>query len=327
MSIAPSVVAFLLTYAVQSTLLFLLCWIGVSMFRNLRPAHRGLLWKSALLGGLATSLLQSVGLVPNWGLSFNIAQRHEFVQTSDIGSVKTVAATSGLDRDVQVSDSALTSESDVLVTTWNLPSFVAMGWLIVSTGGLLHLASQYAGLYFLRRSAQRVRDQRILALVADVAARVGVRASIELYRTTRNDGPLVVGFFRKQIFVASDFLQCLDRGQLQALITHELAHVANRDPWWNLASEIVRRIFFFQPLNLFAARQIRIEAEYAADRITATVSSGLDLARCLESLTEWSRAKRLRAAPALAVGVGSFRSLLGRRVVRLLSDDLNAGRI
>ena len=84
----------------------------------------------------------------------------------------------------------------------------------------------------------------------------------------------------------------------RAVLLHELAHVARRRLSAQLAAEVVRALYWFNPLVWMAARKLRIESEHACDdRVLAAGARRLDYAGDLLEIARSLRALRA-AAPA-----------------------------
>ena len=107
--------------------------------------------------------------------------------------------------------------------------------------------------------------------------------------------------------------------QQRGVLAHELAHLVRRDPLWLGIAQVMERLFFLQPLNWLARRELQVTAEYVCDDwATHQVGSGLPLARCLLTVAEWiAGATGPLPEPAMAAR-GSH---LMRRVERLVRGD------
>src|SRR5205085_4362095 len=93
---------------------------------------------------------------------------------------------------------------------------------------------------------------------------------------------------------------------------------ARRDPLWLLASCLIERVFFFQPLNRIARRRIQESAEYLCDDWAARRSgSGLTLAKCLVKVAEWIDTT---PEPVPVSGMAEMRSHFVSRIHRLISN-------
>ena len=132
--------------------------------------------------------------------------------------------------------------------------------------------------------------------------------------TSRISSPIALGV--REICVPDTALTDLDVEQQRSLLAHELAHLARRDPVWLGVASLMERVFWFQPLNRVASRQIATSAEFLCDDwAVRRTGSGVPLARCLAQVAEWIQASPLGVPVA---GMAEERSLLVSRVSRLL---------
>jgi beta-lactamase regulating signal transducer with metallopeptidase domain len=76
--------------------------------------------------------------------------------------------------------------------------------------------------------------------------------------------PLCVGWFGSTILLPANW-RGWPRDQLQAVLIHELAHVARRDVLWQAIARLSCALYWPHPLVWFAARRMRIERELACD--------------------------------------------------------------
>jgi beta-lactamase regulating signal transducer with metallopeptidase domain len=105
---------------------------------------------------------------------------------------------------------------------------------------------------------------------------------------------------------------------LRDTFIHELAHLARRDGLWNLLRRSIVAAFWVQPLLGILSRRIETTAEEVCDDYV--IQFGSDRTRYADHLVEL--AGRALPPPALpGVGMISLRSLLSRRVVRILDHS------
>src|SRR5207245_656861 len=79
-------------------------------------------------------------------------------------------------------------------------------------------------------------------------------------------------------------------------------------------------VFFFQPLNRLARRELETTAEYLSDEwAMRKTGSAVSLAKCLATVAEWIQASPLGVPVA---GLAERRSLLVARIARLLDGRL-----
>jgi hypothetical protein len=140
--------------------------------------------------------------------------------------------------------------------------------------------------------------------------------------------PLGLGWRCADVYLPERVAEELDPAQRRALLAHELGHAARRDALWLLCCGWIEGLFFFQPLNRLARRELAHVFELASDEWAARLTGDrLALASCLTQVAAWmTRAQ----APLSALGmVGSgrrCRSRLGQRVERLLEAGESSER-
>lgn len=128
--------------------------------------------------------------------------------------------------------------------------------------------------------------------------------------------PLALGL--REVVVPEDLAARLDEGSLRAVLAHEVAHLARRDPLWSLATGVVEAVCFFQPLNGLARARLAELAEIRADRwAVRRTGSALAVARGLEEVARGLDGGFRMRRPGLAA-TGERRSGLLARVRHIL---------
>jgi len=325
--------AWLLTYAIHSTLVIGAVWLWVRLGRSRAPGVRELLWKAALVGGFVTTLAQGLLPFPHWGEVLLLA-RQDAVSATDVVP-QSVAAPEGSAAiaTLEAQDRLeMAARHDDLISGaigWLKQTFVDEAgllwlWAALVLLGLLRMGCSWFGLLRLRRGATRVHHGEIAECAHRIQRRLGSRRPLEIWITPAIRGPMAAGLTRWRLFLPQAFLQRLDAEQREAVIAHELAHLARGDNWWLAAGQWIACLFFFQPLNRVVRRHLRTEAEYLADRRALQVlPDEMGLVRALVALGEWLvGVGRQPVFHPLATGMGACRSTLGKRVELLLEDGL-----
>ena len=320
--------AWLLTYAIHSTVLLSLAWLLMRV-RRWTPAASELLWKSAMLGGILTASVQlrldlrpagTVILQPpavvapaasaaplDWPERPTRAQ-NKSAAPSTKSFVPPVSQAS-----VETSTPFISmSRSSVAVLAWGFVALVL---------GLGYVARR---LILVGRLGDRreVPEGRLLDMLNELAGDAGLRTAPRLTSTDRISSPIALGV--REICVPETALTDLDVDQQRSLLAHELAHLARRDPVWLGVASLIERVFWIQPLNRVASRQIATSAEFLCDDwAVRRTGSGVPLARCLAQVAEWIQASPLGVPVA---GMAEERSLLVTRVTRLLEGGKPTGR-
>lgn len=146
--------------------------------------------------------------------------------------------------------------------------------------------------------------------------RLGLRASIDIRRSTICEAPAVVRLIRPVVVLPDGGLDALDDDELESLLRHECAHVARRDNLAGLLESAIVSAFWFHPLVWVAQRAIARAREEACDELAAATAESVDT--YVSALTKICRAV---LAPRLA-GVSCMASgHLNERLRHLMSFE------
>jgi TonB family protein len=109
--------------------------------------------------------------------------------------------------------------------------------------------------------------------------------------------------------------------RLRVVLSHELAHVRRGDWASQLAAELLRAVYWFNPFAWMASRRLRLDSEHACD--DAVLNAGVAAPAYATHLLDLARASSRRRdawSPALPVARPSG---LERRVRAMLNTDLD----
>jgi HEAT repeat protein/beta-lactamase regulating signal transducer with metallopeptidase domain len=196
-------------------------------------------------------------------------------------------------------------------------------WALIAGALLLRLSYRHLRLRWLLRSRREVPGGDPAAvMLTELRRAAGVWKPVRLTCSSLVGTPLALGGV--EVCVPERLLTELGPEEQRAALAHELAHLARRDPVWQIAGAVVGAVLFFQPLNQLARRGIRSAAEYLADGwAVEQTGSRMELARCLAAVAGWVAPSR---EPALAgtVAMAEGGSPLLVRVQRLLEREPEA---
>ncbi|MDQ8755987.1 M56 family metallopeptidase [Sphingosinicella sp. LHD-64] len=195
-------------------------------------------------------------------------------------------------------------------TIWDDPTpLIVLAYL----GGLVMVGGRLvAGLFMLHRWTRAARDVTCpewQAALDRVRWSAGDPESIRLMVSDLVKSPLSWGWLRPVILIDPDTLD--EPEDAEAILAHEVAHIARRD-WLSLMlARVAATLFWFNPLVWLLEREIVQQAEEAADLEAA---QRVDPARYAETLLSWARFNGM--VPANSIAPTS--SALGRRVRAVL---------
>src|SRR5262249_32398982 len=193
-------------------------------------------------------------------------------------------------------------------------------WGVVALASSLYYVARR--LILIGRLADRrpVSDGPLAVALEDVQRTTGYQRRVHLTMARTISSPVALGL--SEICVPELALSELGMEQQRSMLAHELAHLARRDSLWLAGASLIERVFFFQPLNRLARKELETSAEYLSDEwaMRKTGSGGaVSLAKCLATVAEWIQASPLGVPVA---GLAERRSLLVSRIARLLESRL-----
>jgi beta-lactamase regulating signal transducer with metallopeptidase domain len=133
----------------------------------------------------------------------------------------------------------------------------------------------------LERAASGIKDCQVLALLSKQACSAGIKRLPQLAESDLLSVPVTLGVFRPAILLPSGWRDW-DEGELEAVITHEISHVARRDALVDRLSLLHRALFWFSPLSWYLTNCLAELAEEASDE--AALAAGADRTHYAETL-------------------------------------------
>lgn len=195
-----------------------------------------------------------------------------------------------------------------------LACWTALGWFSLS---LVYLAWQSLQFRWQMRHVSEAAPshRRLLDSICEIH---GLKRRVRLLKSDRFEEPVAYGLFRQTILIPSQVERRLNRDELAALLSHELAHLTRGDIVWLVIARVLTTCFAFQPLNFLARRRWQEHAEFQCDdwAVDRNVDR-LTLARSLTLVAEW-RAGRKGCAGVVSAGGTRFH--ISDRVERLVAE-------
>ena len=281
MNWAGHILAQLLNPALRSVILAGLAAIGLGIFRIRSTPARLLTWKLVLGAALAMPLLGwmlPTLSIPVANSGWDTAGSTRFVRAGALSrqsSRPVPLHAPSVERIQPVAPVPVTSEATLS------PYWTAIGWsglaislyLVVC---LVLLTRFVVGMILTRRlvsSSKNVPDADLHQKNAAHSNASGLSSIPRLVESELVCVPVTVGVFRPTILLPPVWREW-DSKKLDAVIAHEVSHVARRDALTQQLSLAHRAIFWFSPLAWWLDRHLANLAEQASDE--AALSCGTD---------------------------------------------------
>jgi beta-lactamase regulating signal transducer with metallopeptidase domain len=192
-------------------------------------------------------------------------------------------------------------------------------WAYAAPAALLLLLTLIAlfRLFGLKGRAQVMVEPNWLTALARAQSRMGFKHGTALLTSNELPSPISWGVMRPVILLNSEAAE--SHAEAEAIIAHELAHVASLDWAKLLLSRVVVAIFWFNPLVWVLAREAhQLREEAADDAVLGADIEDTDYARLLVGVAR----HQCRGMLIGAHGVAPSKNSLARRVRRVLDGAL-----
>lgn len=180
---------------------------------------------------------------------------------------------------------------------------------------LFRLVNSLSEIRSLRKSSSAVTDFKLQKIVYKMAGKMGIKPDVQLRTTDTGVSPLTFGAFKPMILLPAGLILQLSPAQLEAIITHELAHVKRNDYLVNLLLSSLEVIFFFHPCYWWMNNTLKELRENAADDLV--MKAGIEPINLATSLAEVLNFAK-QNPPELALAASKKRNPTLQRIKRML---------
>jgi TonB family protein len=284
--------------AIKVAVIVLLALAGASLLRQRAAAARHWLLAVAIVCASATPVVMLA--VPAWTMTLR-GWPPRSRPAGEVVSVTTPIITEYTSErsPVAAAPPATAAPRSAASTAWRLAAAI---WL---AGVLVVIAVLSVGLARLRRmaaAAEPLHTGPWVRHAEQIGRAAGMRRPIVVLQSEHPTLLVTWGWTRPKVILPATARQWSDE-RARIVLCHELAHIRRADWAVQMLGELLRAIYWFNPLVWIACRRLRRESEHACD--DAVLQSGVDPTDYASHLLELARAlnvdRRLRVpAPAMA---------------------------
>lgn len=320
-----------------STLILSAALAVVLFFRKRSASFRHAVWAFAMLGllilPLATPFLPRYPLFlaePALELQEEQTPRSDephivATKASDVVENEVVAQTSTVAAPVVATIAlpkpGIQAPKEKSKISW--PVFLAAIWFAVAAFRFVRLAvSRLYARNILHRS-RPCTEKRFAEWSQRICRKIGIAKTAPVLQYHAASVPFVVGVFRP-VIVLPEESEHWETQELETVLTHELAHIARMDIFWQTLAQIASALYWFHPLVWLGTWCMRVERELACD--DAVLYHGSDPARYANVLLELAAGLGLKSSgqsiPACAIAMAR-RSIVRERIESIMNSKRN----
>ena len=199
------------------------------------------------------------------------------------------------------------------------PWWLAWTWMIGAVASVLVLVAGLGRLFWLASRAEKVQNEKWSGLADEIRRAYGLRKSITLLQSDHPSLLVTWGLMRPKVIIPGAALDW-DEDRIRIVLRHELAHIRRGDWAIQIVGELLRALYWFNPILWIACARLRLESEQACD--DEVLSGGVDAPEYAEQLLELARVLKADSAPRLPAPAVARSSSLERRIRAMLDARL-----
>jgi len=181
-----------------------------------------------------------------------------------------------------------------------------------------------ATVWWLARTGETVTDEGWTSLAARLSREVWLKGGVRLIRSRWTEMPMTWGILRPVVLLPANADEW-PQERREAVLTHELAHVARKDVLTLALAQVAVALHWFNPLAWIAARELRVERERACD--DEVLRAGAKASAYADYLLRVARSTRIVGAAALGGLAMARPSQMAGRLLAVLDDGRRRERV
>ena len=304
-------------FYVKASVLLLVAIVAGIILRHYSPSTRYKAWNLCLI--LLILLIPASLLVPNWDLSLIAPPGYSSLPPVEEVEFAGQGIPARTIPDLLQTDAFVTNHD---LSFWELLWIALMGvWVIGMVVLLAKLIGDIISLAMTSRSGEEAHPD-FNELIENVRQKAGCRQQVSVRFCDGIGSPLIWGLFKPTILLPNSARDwSLER--IEMVLLHELLHAARMDHTMMVASQLVRCVYWTNPLAWFAVHRHSVERELSCDE--QVVDRGNDRIIYAEELVAITRDLRKEVRYASVAMTEQYG--LKARVKSLLDDHLDLRKL
>ncbi|MCL6098949.1 MAG: M56 family metallopeptidase [Bacteroidetes bacterium] len=245
------------------------------------------------------------------------------VQSTDnliVVSDNTIQRETSSDDSTSIIDKAKTNLPEIFETYFakNLPlvvTFWFLGFIIFSLrfiGGAIYVQRlKTTGLHSLDSTWHNILNY--------LSGKLHLHQAVQIFESTQINVPITIGHLKPIILLPLGMISGLPQDQMEAIISHELAHIRRYDFLINMIQTFIETLFFYHPVVWWLSSLINAERENCCDDIAIqTCGNAVSYSKALYNI----QLIRKNESELVLAAIGK-KNQLYRRIIRMNTKNKN----
>jgi bla regulator protein BlaR1 len=164
-----------------------------------------------------------------------------------------------------VDDSFLTSAKSVVAFWGNYANQIVLIWFLIICAKSLQLFIGLQSISVLKSNKVFKAGSFWEEKVEEIAQKLRINRPVMILQSGLARVPMIIGHFKPVILIPLGLLNNIAEKEVEAILSHELAHLKRNDYLVNLVQSFVEIVFFFNPGVLWVSKLIKEERENCCD--------------------------------------------------------------
>lgn len=200
----------------------------------------------------------------------------------------------------------------------HIPLIVSI-WLLGVAFFTLRLLGGLAYVQHLKSAHVFPMEEKWQRMLQNLTQQVSIKRPVQLMESALVKVPMIIGHLKPIILMPVGVVNVLSPDQVEAILAHELAHIARYDYLLNILQSVIEVLFYFNPGVWWIASRIRTEREHCCDDLAVSLcGDSLNYAKALVAIQEMNQ-----EAPHFAMAFSTNRNQLLFRIKRILNQSQN----
>jgi TonB family protein len=287
----------------------LACAMAVPLLQPVVPS-----WGAALVDGDAAHAGARVAATRRDGMRWSLSMVPDTGADANADGVARMQRRDARDERPMTALESMLPMQTALLTLWAIGAIACTSIVFVGLARLMWLAAH----------AHRVLHGRSIDMTREIAREMGVRPPIRVLHSTHPSLLVTWGLLRPTLLLPLSAMAWSDE-RMRIVLCHELAHIKRNDWAMQMAADLLRCVYWFNPLLWIACRRLRHESEIACD--DEVLGNGVERTTYATHVLDLARAYGQHRRAAAAGTAMANPSGLERRIRVMLNARLDRAPI
>ncbi|RZL06332.1 MAG: M56 family metallopeptidase, partial [Pedobacter sp.] len=243
-------------------------------------------------------------------------------KTDVINHIETITAgqlnEQGIKAQSTMAGTSIITDITSVLNLWSAYSNqIVLIWFLIICAKCIQLMIGLHSIYYLKHNKVFVAGKFWENKVAELSQKLSINKQVRILQSGIAKVPMIAGYFKPVILMPIGMLNGISTAEVEAILSHELAHLKRNDYLVNILQSMIEIVFFFNPAVLWISKLIREEREHCCDDLALSCTESKHLyIKALIACQEF----RTSHTP-YAMAITGKRNQLKERVSRMLFDN------